>query len=64
MHRVELKEAISPIVANFPRVPNAPCGVESYLSLSHRSLLLAFLMHRVELKDLAPQLYNGDRYSS
>ena len=31
-------------------VPNAPCGVERNLKQLSKSLLLVFLMHRVELK--------------
>ncbi len=54
MHRVELKvpEIRIGIPYRYLLVPNAPCGVESFKFplFLHGLLLLAFLMHRVELK--------------
>jgi len=52
MHRVELKDTFpNNHIPPLSRVPNAPCGVESYKMFSKASLsILKFLMHRVELK--------------
>ena len=51
MHRVELKEESSEEQpATKTEVPNAPCGVESYIDIPLLTIQAQFLMHRVELK--------------
>ena len=51
MHRVELKVSVSLERADsLAMVPNAPCGVESNLSVFSLKDSFTFLMHRVELK--------------
>ena len=52
MHRVELKELVDVEPINHAdNVPNAPCGVESFLTTIFSVIpLKLFLMHRVELK--------------
>ncbi len=51
MHRVELKVfQDAGGVSTRPRVPNAPCGVESSMDGRIFDTGEAFLMHRVELK--------------
>ena len=53
MHRVELKDVSSDILGlSLPRVPNAPCGVESKNFDRVCYFFQMFLMHRVELKDV------------
>ena len=56
MYRVELKVPLAPILLLPLRVhvPNVPCGVESWLCSIPQSLLVQFLMYRVELKAHIP----------
>ena len=50
MYRVELKEKHSMLGFQHARVPNVPCGVESYFQGVGVVLTALFLMYRVELK--------------
>ena len=55
MHRVELKVAYKLIFAKLGNhVPNAPCGVESWIGMVYIKPPSLFLMYRVELKGLRP----------
>ena len=51
MYRVELKECQKSLWKRSTRVPNVPCGVESYENLHGRTFFDEFLMYRVELED-------------
>ena len=50
MHRVELKVSFRRFGVFHREVPNAPCGVESYVVQCMVNYIVEFLMHRVELK--------------
>ena len=52
MHRVELKVSGTIDISETDTVPNAPCGVESYVEeIVEAKETPEFLMHRVELKE-------------
>ncbi len=58
MHRVELKETnLNELTCLLIKVPNAPCGVESFVFFNFQVASHEFLMHRVELKEAFHKRY-------